>query len=155
LCGEPFVGREGFPAGKESRFLSPNGDAVARTVFREEPAMSISKEVHQENSFTYDLARFIPFRDAEACARARAVTKEEMAHHPNPDFHIKIIEDAKDFYFAFALDIVECIQRARDESKPFVAILPVGPVPQFTFVAKMINRLGIPLSHVHTFNMDE
>jgi glucosamine-6-phosphate deaminase len=117
--------------------------------------MSLSRETHPENSFTYDLARFIPFRDAEACARARAVTKEEMAHHPNPEFHIKIVEDPQNFYFAFALDIVERIQRARDEGRPFVAILPVGPVPQFTFVAKMINRLGISLAHVHTFNMDE
>src|SRR5262245_10555753 len=105
--------------------------------------------------FEYDLAQFIPFRDAEACARVRAIPKSELAHHPNPDFHIKILDDPMKFYFAFALDIVERIQQARDEERTFTAILPVGPVPQFHFAAKMINALRLDLSHVHTFNMDE
>lgn len=105
--------------------------------------------------FEYDLARFIPFRDADACARVRAIPKSELAYHPNPDFHIKIINDLSLFYFAFALDIVERIRQAREENRHLVMILPVGPVPQFHFASKMINRLGIPLDHVHTFNMDE
>lgn len=106
-------------------------------------------------SFQYELARFIPFRDQEACARVRAIPKAEIARHSNPDFRIKVIEDKTEFYFAFAMDIVERILRAKDEGKPFVAILPVGPVPQFTLAARMINRMNISLDHVHTFNMDE
>ncbi|HZO91541.1 MAG TPA: hypothetical protein VFB38_24680 [Chthonomonadaceae bacterium] len=105
--------------------------------------------------FAYELARFIPFRDAGACARVRAITKSELTRHPNPDFQIRIIEAPADFYFAFALDIVERIRQARDEGRECTLILPVGPVPQFTFAAELINRLRIPLSHVHTFNMDE
>jgi glucosamine-6-phosphate deaminase len=36
-----------------------------------------------------------------------------------------------------------------------VAILPVGPVPQFELAARAINEQRISLRHVHTFNMDE
>ena len=31
--------------------------------------------------FTYDLARFIDFRDAEVCARVRAIRREDLANH--------------------------------------------------------------------------
>lgn len=106
-------------------------------------------------AFTYSLAKFIPFQNPEACTRVRAITRARITEHPNPDFHIAVIDEPKDFYFAFALDIVERIKQARDSGKPFTAILPVGPVPQFTFAAELINRLRIPLDHVTTFNMDE
>lgn len=105
--------------------------------------------------FTYDLARFIPFRDAEACARVRAIPRSRITEHPNPDFKIRVIEDRSEFYGSFAADIVTRIKTALDEGRRFVAILPVGPVPQYAVAAELINRLRIPLHHVHSFNMDE
>jgi len=36
-----------------------------------------------------------------------------------------------------------------------VAILPVGPMPQYEIAARMINAERLSLRHVHTFNMDE
>lgn len=59
------------------------------------------------------------------------------------------------FYDLFATDIVDRIRAARDAGDEFVAILPVGPVPQFKRAAEMINRERLSLSHVSTFNMDE
>lgn len=59
------------------------------------------------------------------------------------------------FYSEFALDLVERIDAARKAGRRFVAILPVGPVPQYEIAAAMINRLGISCDHVATFNMDE
>ncbi len=106
-------------------------------------------------AFQPELAQFIPFRDAEACARVRAIKREDICNHPNPEFRIRVIDDLTEFYAAFALDIVERIVRAREENKPWIAILPVGPVPQYAIAAEMINKLKIPLDHVHTFNMDE
>ncbi len=106
-------------------------------------------------AFMPALAKFIDFQDAEACARVRAITKEEITDHPNPDFQIRVVEDAAEFYGRFATDIVTRIIDARDEDRECVLILPVGPVPQYAIAAEMINRLRIDCSHLVTFNMDE
>ena len=105
--------------------------------------------------FPYDLSKFIPFRDAAACARVRSIKKRDIVKHPNPQFKIRVIEDAGTFCFEFALDIVTRIRQALEAGKKFVAILPVGPTPQYEIAARMINELRIPCRHVHTFNMDE
>lgn len=105
--------------------------------------------------FTFELARFIPFRDRGACERVRSIRKADITKHPNPAFRIRVIEDPDSFYFEFALDIVTRIKDALDAGKKFVAILPVGPTPQYDLAARMINRMRIPCHHVHTFNMDE
>jgi len=106
-------------------------------------------------SFRYNLARFIPYRDAEVCARVRAITRDEITRHPNPEFRIRVIDDRAQFYFDFALDIVTRIREARDAGRQFVGIFPVGPMPQYEFAAKLINALNLGMHHVHTFNMDE
>jgi glucosamine-6-phosphate deaminase len=105
--------------------------------------------------FEYDLARFISFRDTDACARVRAIRREEIATHANPDFRIAVIESADAFYTAFAEDLVGRIRTARDEGRQLVAILPVGPMPQYEIAARTINAERLSLAHVHTFNMDE
>jgi len=105
--------------------------------------------------FTYDLARFIPFRDVDACERVRQIKRRDLAFHPNPEFRVRIVDDPAQFYFEFALDIVTRIREALENGRPFVAIFPVGPMPQYAFAAKMINQTNLSLKHVHTFNMDE
>lgn len=105
--------------------------------------------------FTYALSEFIPFRDQEACRRVRQIRKEEITRHPNPEFKIRVIEEANRFYLEFALDLVGRIRQAREEGKSLVAILPVGPTPQYAIAARIINELDLSCHHVHTFNMDE
>lgn len=105
--------------------------------------------------FEYDLARFIDFRDLVACDRVRRIPRTELTKHANPDFQIAVADDPADFYRAFAADIVDRIRAARDEGRTFVAILPVGPMPQYELAAQMINAERLTLDHVHTFNMDE
>jgi glucosamine-6-phosphate deaminase len=107
------------------------------------------------SEFTYDLARFLPFRDAEACRRAREIPRERLTEHPNPDFRIDVVDDRAAFYERFARDLVDRIQAARDEDRRFVAIVPVGPMPQYDVAVRLINEARLSLSHVHTFNMDE
>ncbi|MFN2627935.1 MAG: 6-phosphogluconolactonase, partial [Gaiellaceae bacterium] len=106
-------------------------------------------------AFEYGLARFIDFRDQAECDRVRRITRAELTEHPNPDFKIAVVEDPAEFYRSFAADLVGRIQAARDEQRTFVAILPVGPMPQYELAARMINEERISLAHVHTFNMDE
>lgn len=111
--------------------------------------------LEQGEQFSYNLARFLAFRDAEACAKVRAIPKSEITKHPNPDFEIEVIEEKNEFYLAFALDIVSRIHEALEEGRQFVGILPVGPVPQFVMAAAMINKMRLPMDHVHIFAMDE
>jgi glucosamine-6-phosphate deaminase len=105
--------------------------------------------------FSYDLAKFIPFRDREACERVRQIKRADLTRHPNPEFKIQVMSDPRQFYLAFALDIVGRIRKARDEGRPFVGIFPVGPMPQYAEAARLINQSRISMHHVHTFNMDE
>jgi glucosamine-6-phosphate deaminase len=106
-------------------------------------------------SFEYEMARFISFRDPEACARVRKIRREDLTAHPNPDFRIAIVDEADAFYQAFADDLVGRIRDAREAGRSFVAILPVGPMPQYQLAARTINEERLSLAHVHTFNMDE
>jgi glucosamine-6-phosphate deaminase len=108
-----------------------------------------------EIEFAHDLARFIDFRDADACERVRRIPREALTEHPNPEFKIRVVDDAAEFYRAFADDLVGRIRAARDEGRHFVAILPVGPMPQYELAARTINDERLSLAHVHTFNMDE
>ena len=79
----------------------------------------------------------------------------QLADHPNPDFRIALVDEPGDFYTRFATDLVDRIRTARDEQRDFVAILPVGPMPQYEIAARLINEERLSLEHVHTFNMDE
>src|SRR6056297_1000162 len=106
-------------------------------------------------AFMPALAKFIDFQDAEECARVRAITKDEITEHDNPDFQISVVEDTSELYGRFATDIVKRIVDAAEEVRECVMILPVGPVPQFAIAAEMINRMEIDCSHLVTFNMDE
>jgi glucosamine-6-phosphate deaminase len=105
--------------------------------------------------FEYGLSPFIAFRDREACERVRAIPRGRLAEHANPDFRIALVDDPGEFYAQFAADLVGRVRAARDEGRPLVAILPVGPMPQYEIAAGMINRERLSLQHVHTFNMDE
>ena len=108
-----------------------------------------------DGGFDYGLARFIDFRDEAECARVRAIGRAELTRHPNPDFRLRVVEDPREFYGAFAADLVDRIRAARDEAGAFVAILPVGPMPQYELAERLINDERLSLAHVHTFNMDE
>ncbi|WP_022884982.1 glucosamine-6-phosphate isomerase [Glaciibacter superstes] len=117
--------------------------------------MAESLNSSSDDGFTYNLAKFIEFRDVDECARVRAITREELSSHSNPDFAIRVIDDAPTFYSAFATDLVDRIVEARDEGRELTAILPCGPVPQYEIATERINRERISLKHVRTFNMDE
>lgn len=106
-------------------------------------------------SFQYELAKFINFRDQEKCEQVRSISKEDLTEHENDDFNIRIIEEPEDFYFEFALDIVRRIREANSKGQEFVGIFPVGPMPQYSLAAKMINQLEIPCDNLNIFAMDE
>ena len=89
----------------------------------------------QTQAFETGLSPFIAFRDRAACERARAIPRARLTEHANPDFRIAVVDDAGEFYRRFAEDLVGRIRAARDEGRRFVAILPVGPMPQYEIAA--------------------
>ena len=68
---------------------------------------------------------------------------------------LKMVPGEFDVYLDMALTMLETIIRCRKENRPCVMIVPVGPTNQYPILAEMVNRLNIPLDHVHFFNMDE
>lgn len=109
----------------------------------------------KEEEFKYESAKFIPFRDREACKRVRAIKKEDICKHPNPDFRIKIIEDPCEFYMKWALTIVSGIKKSLEEGRKHVIILPAPEPRAYGLTAYIINEMRISCKYVHTFNMDE
>src|SRR2546426_10943769 len=106
-------------------------------------------------AFSYSMSRFIPFRDEKACARVRAISRQDITTHPNQEFRIEVIDDRIQFYSRFAIDIVERIRKAGEAGKKCVLILPVGPGPQYASAAEVIKRPNLACRHLVTFNMDE
>lgn len=105
--------------------------------------------------FKYNLATFLPYQDEKVCKKVRMIKKQDITKHPNPEFKIKIIEDLNQLYLEFALDIVNRIKDSLESGKKFVAIFPVGPMPQYPIAARIINSMQISCKHIHSFNMDE
>lgn len=108
-----------------------------------------------QTEYSFELSSFIPFRDREVCERVRRIRKADITKHSNPAFRIRVIENPDSFYFQFALDLVTRIKYSLDAGRKLVAILPVGPTPQYDLAARMINEMRISCQHLHTFNMDE
>ncbi|MCK5863279.1 MAG: hypothetical protein KAH38_12395 [Candidatus Hydrogenedentes bacterium] len=105
------------------------------------------------STFEFSAAKCVPFRDKEAVARVRAITREDITKHSNPDLNIQVIPEA-DIPFKWLLHIFNEIKTARDENRKCVLIMP-QPWPGYRWVAQMINMCRIDCSHLHTFNMDE
>jgi glucosamine-6-phosphate deaminase len=120
-----------------------------------EKRMTASSPSGRTTDFRYEMSGFIPFRDRSEAERVRNIKREEFAKHKNPDFKIRVIDDSSQFYFEFALDIVRRIREKLESGDKFVGIFPVGPMPQYTYAARLINEMKISCKHVHTFNMDE
>jgi hypothetical protein len=103
--------------------------------------------------FEYGMARWLPYRDIDACRRVRAITRSEITTHSNPDFRIEVIPD-EEFPFRLVAELFITIKRAMDEGRRLVLITP-QPEPMYARVAYLLNRFRINCSNLHTFNMDE
>jgi len=103
--------------------------------------------------FTFSPASFIPFRDTKAIARARAIKREDITRHPNPDFRITVFPDAE-LEFHWIMDMFFRIKDAMEAGRTLVAIMP-NPWPRYVKLASMLNRARVNCRNLHTFNMDE
>ncbi len=105
------------------------------------------------SEFKYSAGACVPFRDKATVERVRAITREDICKHDNPDFNIRVM-DAADLEKTWLLDVFEQIKTAADEGRKCVLIMP-QPWPGYKWVARLINMCRIDCKHLHTFNMDE
>lgn len=105
-----------------------------------------------QKEFRYQPSPWVPFRDQEALARVRALRREDLEKHPNPDLRIRIVADPTSIWVS---DMVLRIHRSDEENRKLVMILP-NPCPTiYETVAEIVNFNRISCRNVYTFNMDE
>ncbi len=105
------------------------------------------------SEFRYQPSAWIPFRDTEALARVRAIRRQDIEKHPNPDYRIRVIKDDM-LETIFVADMFYRIKTAADEGRNAVLILP-NPNHGYIKLAHWINRLRVSCRHLYVFNMDE
>ncbi len=103
--------------------------------------------------FTFEPSRWVPFRDRQAVQRCRAISRNELTRHANPDYQIRIIPDA-DVQDLWLDDIFQRIKHASEAGQSLVMIMP-NPWPGYRLLAERINAARLSCHHLHTFNMDE
>jgi glucosamine-6-phosphate deaminase len=107
----------------------------------------------QTPGFEYEPAAFVPFRDRAVLARVRAIKREDIATHWNPDYRIRVVPDA-DVEFLWLNDMFHRIKTAMEREQRFVMITP-NPWPRYVRLAYMLNQHRVNCRGLHTFNMDE
>ena len=106
-----------------------------------------------KNSFDFEPATWIPFRDKEVLEKVCKIGIKDITKHPNPDFRINVIKD-DELEFILLTDMFRRIKTASDRNEKVVLVL-LNPAPVYKMVAYLINKFRVDCSKVFTFNMDE
>jgi glucosamine-6-phosphate deaminase len=104
-------------------------------------------------SFEFEPASFVTFRDRKEIARVRAIKREDITRHWNPDYRIRVVPDV-DVEFLWLNDIFHRIKTAMEEERSYVIITP-NPLPRYRRLAYLLNQHRVNCRWLHTFNMDE
>ena len=105
-----------------------------------------------DNTFVFEPAPWVPFRDKEVLERCRNIKREDMEKHENPDFKIKIVFSTEGLMVA---DMVYRIKQSDELDIPCVMIIPNPSPAVYQQVAQTINVFRINCRNVHIFPMDE
>jgi len=103
--------------------------------------------------FKYKVFSSIPSIDMEDCKRVRAIRKEDITRHKNPDFKIEVVPE-EDFELRRIMEMFMFIKEAYEKDERLVLIMP-NPHPEYKHVAYLINKFKINCKKLWTFNMDE
>jgi len=97
----------------------------------------------------WDLAKI----DALASRPPERISERERWWHPQ--FQPIACSDFADFDVRMGHEIARVIQKARQQGRPIVLILPVGPMGMYRWAVYFLQEWEVDCSHVHGFNMDE
>lgn len=102
--------------------------------------------------FNFKPAPWVPFQDREVLAKLAVMTPEEIEHHDNPNFKIKIMMSTGAFEIA---DMFARIKASDDFDKKFTFICG-NPCPDtYIPLANLINLHRVNCRNVFPFTMDE
>lgn len=105
------------------------------------------------SGFDFEPSKYVPFRDKEVIRRCRAIKREDIEKHPNPDFKIKVVKD-EELVFIWFGDMIARLKLASESGQKLVMILP-NPWPGYRYVARIINQCKINCKNLWAFAMDE
>ena len=102
--------------------------------------------------FNFEPAPWVPYRDKAVLERVRAIKREDLDKHENPDFKIRIVPDCAAIWLG---DMLMRIKQSDDEDKRLVMLMP-NPAPiLYRSLGELINRFKINCRNVYTFALDE
>jgi len=104
-------------------------------------------------TFEFQPAKWVPFRDKEVIDRVRRIKREDIEKHPNPDFKIRVVPDV-DIEHIWLADIFHRIKTASDEGRQLVLIMG-NPNPAQRHIARLINTFRVNCEKLYIFIMDE
>lgn len=105
------------------------------------------------SDFEFQPSEHVPFKDKQAIAKCRAIKREDIEKHANPDFRIKVVS-GEDITFIWFADLISRIKQSSDTGEKLVMILP-NPWPGYRHVARIINKCRLNCKNVWAFAMDE
>ena len=92
--------------------------------------------------------------DREILDDASRLTEKDLAELARPGFDVRFYDTVEDFYLAEALEYITAWGEATPDA-PAGICGPIGPTEQLPLVARLVNELGLDLSHAHFWGMDE
>ena len=92
--------------------------------------------------------------DREILDEAARLTTADLQQLGREGFAVRFYETVEDFYLAEALEYINAWRQATPDN-PCGICGPIGPTEQLPLVARLVNELGLDLSHAHFWGMDE
>ncbi len=114
--------------------------------------MAINFTGEYNDDFTFKPQPWTPFQDQEVMKRLAAMTPEEIVKHPNPDFHITIMDSVGAYEIA---DMFAEIKASDDFDRKFTFICGNPNPDTYIPVAELINNHNVNCRNIFPFTMDE
>lgn len=92
--------------------------------------------------------------DREILDDAARLSADALLDLSRPGFSVKFYDTLEDFYLAEALEYIWAWRQATPD-QPAGICGPIGPTEQLPLVARLVNELGLDLTHAHFWGMDE
>jgi len=103
-------------------------------------------------SFKFSPADWVPFKDQEIMDKLAKMTREELEQHPNPDVHIKVLDN---FGSVVLAEKFMLIKESMEQNKRFSTIFGNPNPNNHMPLAEMINRNRIDCKNCVFVTMDE
>jgi glucosamine-6-phosphate deaminase len=106
------------------------------------------------SDFSFSPSHHVHYRDQADLERCRAIKREDIEKHPNPDFRIRVVKDV-DFGFMWLADMYARIRQTSEAGRRCVMMMP-NPCPVlYRALAGLINATKQDCKHVWLFALDE